>query len=121
MALNPDVEDAAYQLGRLFAVYEQIQVASVGNRSLNRTIKDRFYTAAATNPRRSFAVLDKLSTAHQKKLKPQLGGFFRKLLEEIMDHIDAGHYPTALSLEEQGLFALGYHHQRKDLFTKKEA
>lgn len=121
VALNPDVEDAAYQLGRLFAVYEQIQVASVGNRSLNRTIKDRFYTAAATNPRRSFAVLDKLSTAHQKKLKPQLGGFFRKLLEEIMDHIDAGHYPTALSLEEQGLFALGYHHQRKDLFTKKEA
>jgi CRISPR-associated protein Csd1 len=28
-------------------------------------------------------------------------------------------YPTHLNLEEQGLFAIGYYHQRQDFFKKK--
>jgi CRISPR-associated protein Csd1 len=117
--LNQDVEDAAYQLGRLFAVYEQVQRAAAAGRDLNRTLKDRFYGAASTHPARSFAVIQKLSTAHQKKLAVPQRIYYGNLLDEIYGHVDPQAYPRSLSLEEQGFFALGYHHQRKDLFTRK--
>ena len=29
-------------------------------------------------------------------------------------------FPPVLKLEEQGLFAVGYYHQRQALFTKRE-
>jgi CRISPR-associated protein Csd1 len=36
---------------------------------------------------------------------------------EVMDGISPP-FSTVLSLEEQGLFALGYYHQRQDFFKK---
>ena len=40
-----------------------------------------------------------------------------KRLQEIMGHIDM--FPAHMNLTDQGLFALGYYHQRQDFFTKK--
>ncbi|MFW5995462.1 MAG: type I-C CRISPR-associated protein Cas8c/Csd1, partial [Spirochaetia bacterium] len=117
--LNQDLENTAYQLGRLFAVYEQVQRAAAGRRELNRTIKDRFYAAASTHPARSFVVIQKLSNANQKKLAVSQRVYYGNLLDEIYGRVDARHYPKALSLDEQGFFALGYHHQRKALFTRR--
>ena len=37
-----------------------------------------------------------------------------------MTKIDPGSIPKTLPLEEQGMFVLGYYHQRQYLFTKKE-
>lgn len=31
------------------------------------------------------------------------------------------HFPSHLNLQEQGMFAVGYYHQRQDLFTSKKA
>jgi hypothetical protein len=45
--------------------------------------------------------------------------------EEQVDHIihDFGgkveNFPSSLSLEEQGLFVLGYHHQRYELYRRR--
>ena len=30
-------------------------------------------------------------------------------------------FPSHLSLDDQGQFAIGYYHQRQDFFTKKDA
>ena len=117
--LQRDTDSAPYQLGRLFAVYEKIQSASVGSRTLNRTIRDRFYASASTTPRRSFATITKLSITHQKKLPGNVRTYYDKLLQEIADRLDPDRYPNRLSLDDQGIFALGYYHQRKELFTPK--
>jgi CRISPR-associated protein Csd1 len=48
------------------------------------------------------------------------------LVERQVDRIvhDLGdrteNFPSSLSLEEQGLFILGYHHQRHELFRDRE-
>jgi CRISPR-associated protein Csd1 len=41
-----------------------------------------------------------------------------KLLGEIMG--DLRRFNRTMTLPEQGLFALGFHHQRQDFFRKKE-
>jgi CRISPR-associated protein Csd1 len=38
------------------------------------------------------------------------------MIEEIMLGISA--FPPSLSLEDQGLFAIGYYHQRNAIFQK---
>ncbi len=49
---------SGYLLGRLFAVYEQMQTAALG-RNVNATIKDKFYGSAAAQPRKVFHMLDR--------------------------------------------------------------
>ena len=51
------MQGTGYLLGRLFAVYEQIQTAALG-RNVNATIKDKFYGAASAQPRKVFRMLD---------------------------------------------------------------
>jgi CRISPR-associated protein Csd1 len=64
-------------------------------------------------------VIQKLSNAHQKKLAVPQRIYYGNLLDEIYSRVDSSDYPKALSLDEQGFFALGYHHQRKALFTRR--
>ncbi|EMG19636.1 CRISPR-associated protein (Cas_Csd1) domain protein [Leptospira interrogans serovar Copenhageni str. LT2050] len=45
--------------------------------------------------------------------------WFEKLKGEILAPL-SGRIPNTFSLEEQGLFAVGYYHQRNELFKKKE-
>jgi CRISPR-associated protein Csd1 len=40
------------------------------------------------------------------------------MIEDIMQGINT--FPTHLSLDDQGMFAIGYYHQRNALFTKSE-
>ena len=41
-----------------------------------------------------------------------------RLIAEIVS--DIRDFPAHLNLDEQGRFAIGYYHQRQDMFTKKE-
>ena len=105
----------AYRLGRLFAVLERIQEASVGGPGkLNSTIRDRYYGAASSTPVAVFTTLLRLKNAHLKKLTVGQSVWFEKLLGEILDSITD--FPKHLPLPDQGRFALGYYHQR---FYKK--
>jgi CRISPR-associated protein Csd1 len=45
-------------------------------------------------------------------------GFFQKEIGEVLEAVPS--FPSHLSLEEQGLFALGYYHQRQEYFKKRE-
>jgi len=114
--LDPDNVNTAYRLGRLFAVLEKVQEeASPG---LNATIRDRYYSAASSTPVSVFTTLLRLKNHHLGKLSPGRRIQMEKLIGEILGEVSS--FPSILSLQDQGRFALGYYHQRQFLFTKSE-
>ncbi|HIH03825.1 MAG TPA: type I-C CRISPR-associated protein Cas8c/Csd1 [Methanoregulaceae archaeon] len=109
---NPNVP---YRLGRLFAVLEKAQADANRDREVGSTIKNRYFGSASSTPAVVFPPLIKLAQHHIAK--SEWGWKTTQRMEEIMSGIDA--FPTWLGLEEQGMFMLGYYHQRRALFTKK--
>ena len=105
-----------YCLGRLFAVLEKLQLDA--QPGINATIRDRYYSSASTTPKAVFGTLMRMSTHHLKKLtKPDWRVNAEKRIGMVMALISD--FPAHLNLENQSLFALGYYHQKQDLYTKK--
>ena len=120
VALDPDETNKGYVLGRLFAVYEEIQRAALGGR-VNATIKDKFYGSASATPQRVFAALDRGAANHLAKLgkiSPGRKVNLSKLLAEVMDGMspDQDPFPVSLPAKDQALFGLGYFHQHSEFF-----
>lgn len=116
MAYNPEEKRLGYRLGCLFAVLEKLQ--SDANPGLNATIRDRYYSSASCNPKSVFGTLMRLHAHHLKKLSHHGQRVVaEKRIADIMS--DINEFPAHLNLEEQGLFAIGYYHQRQALFTKQ--
>jgi CRISPR-associated protein Csd1 len=106
----------AYKCGRLLAVIERIQSAAIGNP--NATLTDRYYGSASTAPASVFGVLLRMTQPHLSKLRKQNQGQAIALERALQDAMP-DYFPTTLSLTEQGLFALGYYHQRREFFTPR--
>ena len=121
MALSLENKTPAYLLGRLFATLEMTQNDASGG--VNAGVGDKFYSSASATPRIVFPTLLDLFRKWIKKLsadKPGLAVVRDKLVGEILDDIDSTKgFPSQLSLEERGLFALGYYQQTRAFFTKK--
>jgi len=116
--------DPAYRLGRLFAVLEGIQIQSAQPAKLNATIRDRYYGAASSTPGAVFPTLLRLKNAHLKKLAGGEETYFEKLVGEICGSVEQpalSDFPRQLDLHAQGLFALGYYHQRQSRYAGKQA
>lgn len=116
MGLDKDQPSTGYQLGRLFSILEKIQEAA--NPNINATIRERYYGSACSVPVSVFPTLLRLKNFHIAKIrdKPNLVTYYEKLIGETLEHITS--FPGHLNLYEQGMFALGYYHQRQDFFTK---
>ncbi len=114
--LNEKSTNIAYRLGRLFAVLEKAQKEAIPG--AKATIKDRFYSAASATPGVVFAQLLRMNQHHLAKLEEGSKILKEKLMQEILGEVER--FPAFLNLEDQGMFALGYYHQRKDFFTKKD-
>ena len=120
MTLDVERTDGPYLLGRLFSVLEKAQEEAIPG--ANATMKDRYLSSASATPGLVFHMILKNSTNHIAKLRkdPEKTGrarYFEKLIQDIVDKFD--HFPSTLPAEEQGLFMIGYYHQRKNFFTKK--
>ena len=118
MTLDKERLDNGYILGRLFSVLEKIQQDA--NPSLNSTISDRYFGSASSTPIVVFGTLIRLSKHHLDKIGKKHQGrriFYEKLLQEIIGKID--HFPQHLNINQQGLFSIGYYHQKTDFFTKQ--
>ena len=110
MSLDKDNTNIGYRLGRLFAMLEKIQ--EIANPGINATIRDKFYASASATPMAVFGNLMRLSGHHLSKLDSEKKGlriWLEKQVEEIMSEISS--FPAHLSLEDQGMFAIGYYHQ----------
>jgi CRISPR-associated protein Csd1 len=111
VALDPAHPSSAYQCGRLLAVLEDIQRAALP--SAKATIVDRFFGTASSAPASVFGRLMRGAQPHLGKLERDNPNAYRALqrrLTEVAGELTS--FPRTLTLEEQGLFALGYYHQR---------
>lgn len=114
MSLDTNRTDKGYLLGRLFAALEKTQEDALGI----ATVRERFYSSASATPG---AVFPRILRTYQHHLA-KLDGGHKVNRERLVQSIHAPliSYPAHLNLEEQGLFAVGYYHQRQDFFTKKQ-
>ncbi|HEY3391425.1 MAG TPA: type I-C CRISPR-associated protein Cas8c/Csd1, partial [Lacipirellulaceae bacterium] len=115
MSLDPTRAEPTYHLGRLFAELEKSQEDALPG--INATIKDRYFGAASATPASVFPRLIRMSQHHLGKLDGGNRTYHEKRIQEILGNVDQ--FPSHLSLRDQGLFAIGYYHQRQDIFTKK--
>ncbi len=111
--LNKEQPNPAYHCGRMLAVLESIQRIAIPG--LNATLVDRNYGAACASPASIFGNLLKDATsAHLPKLRKNRPGAYIALdqrLQEVAVAIGSD-FPKTLNLKDQGLFSLGYYHQR---------
>lgn len=120
VSLDTDRTDTPYRLGRLLAIIDKLQQDALG--SVNATLVDRYFGSASSTPAAVFPTLIRRSQHHLGKLrrdKPGLAVNTERVIQDVVSSIAT--FPKTLILEEQGLFALGFYHQRQDLYTKKEA
>lgn len=119
MTVSLDKENCniGYRMGRLFAALEKIQEDA--QPGINATIRDRYYSAASGTPASVMPILMRMKNHHLAKL-PHKGQQvnYERLLGDILGEITD--FPSQLSLQDQGRFAIGYYHQRQDFFTKHE-
>ncbi len=114
MELNENSTNPGYLLGRLFACYERIEDnVKHGNGKLH----ERYFSSAMTTPKQIFPLLSQLNPIYMKQLPENHRIFFDKQMGEIKAALTE--YPSHLSLTEQGLFDLGYYHQKQAFFTRK--
>ncbi|NLX90935.1 MAG: type I-C CRISPR-associated protein Cas8c/Csd1 [Firmicutes bacterium] len=114
MSIDEQNTNTAYRMGRLFALLEKAQEDA--NPGLNATIKDRYFGAASSTPASVFPILLRLAQHHIAK--GEYGRLIDRQIQDVLSEVKS--FPQYLSLEDQGLFVLGYYHQRQALFTKKE-
>jgi len=109
--LDPGNQAPAYLCGRLLTVLESIQRAALGD--VNATIVDRYFGTASSAPAAVFGKLLRGAQPHLSKLRRDRPGSYRAL-QQRLEEVQAGlqGFPKTLSLTDQGLFALGYYHQR---------
>jgi CRISPR-associated protein Csd1 len=106
------------------AVLEQAQQAAI--RGIKTTVVDRFYGTASAAPLSVFPRLVNGAQPHLSKLKRDnaAAGFaINRKIEDILSQVKADKgFPRTLNLQQQGIFALGYYHQRAyDAAQSREA
>ncbi|MBR0281081.1 MAG: type I-C CRISPR-associated protein Cas8c/Csd1 [Oscillibacter sp.] len=117
VALNEESKNEAYALGRLFSLYEAVQLAA--NPGIKATIKDKYFNAASTTPGAVFPTLDSLCQKHLRKLEAGQRIWYEKQILRVADILGEA-YPIRLDLPRQGAFDLGYYHQTQARYAKKE-
>ena len=124
MSLNEQSTNKAYVLGRLFSVLEKLQQEAhsdpKGKVELNSSIRDRYFTSACASPSSVFSILLCLSNTHISKSKY---GKIRSIqIENLLGKLNVNDdpFPAQLSLDDQGIFILGYYHQKSANYAKSE-
>lgn len=122
--LEENLKYIAYQYGRLMAAYEAIQLDASPN--IQRTVTERFFSAMMINPVRSIAKLDALARTHLRKGARDRGKGWHvhhsRRLQDINQKIseqEAAHC-NDLTLEERGLFVLGYWHEKNNTYKRNK-
>ncbi len=111
-------QSPAYICGRLMAVFEQIQYAALGD--VNANVTDKFFGTFSAAPAMLLGRLFANARNHLRKLRGDKPGAFKRLDELLTSVSDQLKEPPKgkLSLHDQGLFALGYYHQRARQFEE---
>jgi CRISPR-associated protein Csd1 len=106
--LNEEHPHPAYHSGRLMAVFADLQHSALGD--VGAGVVQRYYAAASATPALVLGRLARTSQFHLNKLDPGLAHWYENKIAGIWCRIKDA-VPSALNLEEQSLFALGYYQQ----------
>ncbi len=134
--MNPTCTDKGYLLGQLMSVLEKLQAEALG--TVNASIVDRYFSGASASPKSVFGSLLRNARHHARKAKDEAknkGQIFNqeRLIDQICSQFDVSlkdtenpkavyenGFPSYLSLDQQGMFVLGYHQMRKWLWMTRE-
>ncbi|HWM84856.1 MAG TPA: type I-C CRISPR-associated protein Cas8c/Csd1 [Kofleriaceae bacterium] len=112
VSLDENSSQSAYSLGRLFAALERAQQHARHDPGV--TLRDRYFAAASMAPASVFPRLLRLAQHDVSKARADgVDHGIEQTIGHIVDRLPASGFPTVLSLEDQGLFAVGYYHQRE--------
>ncbi len=121
--LDPTCAISAYVCGRLMAEYENLQRTSSGG--VNSSVLDRYFSLASTYPAAAFPKIEDLGLKHLRKLRrdrPSAATAIDRRLLDLHQLLAAkSPYPSRLSLEDQGVFFVGYYHQKAWSIAQIEA
>lgn len=121
VSLDTTNSSVPYLLGRLFAAIEKLQGDALGG-DINATLRDRYFGSASATPALVFPRLLRVSMHHASKAESDHRGWAERVKAEIVERLPAqGAFPRTLDLESQGLFAVGYYHQRQAFFTPRKS
>lgn len=127
--LDETCRSRPYVYGRLMALYENLQwkaddaeqkrrrdvSGSKEKKDINVTVTDRYFALASTCPSAAFPRIINLANAHKRKLRrddPGAAAAIELRLGDVYSLLEPGPFLNQLSIEGQGLFALGYYHQK---------
>jgi CRISPR-associated protein Csd1 len=139
--LDDSLDHPAYLCGRLLAIYDHLQSTAhraqyaahkaddaphKAKEEVNMTVSDRYYALASTLPQLAFPKLVVLSRKHLHKLRRDHPGAAHNIEREIQELHERlakkdARYPPPLNLEDQGRFAIGFHHQRAEAMARAMA
>lgn len=113
--------DAAYNLGRLLAVFENLQDKYHNYETKGAGVVERYYGTASSAPASAFPILCRLARHHLSKVKKEDGAAAYRIEERITEVLSKFQpsslgmppaFPRVLPLEGQGRFALGFYQQK---------
>ena len=123
-SLDPHQDHPAYICGSLLAVYDGLQYQAHRDpdspgQQVGASVVDRYYALASTYPQLAFPKLEALSRAHLRKLRRDRRAAevaISRRIDGLIDRLSAqgAKFPAQLSLEDQGRFVIGFHHQKAD-------
>lgn len=120
--LDPMCKHPAYVNGRLIAIAQRIQEIAIPGVGSGVVVK--FFDAASKSPGNIMPGILKNMNNHLTKIfraKSGLSIWCQKLVGEVLNILPADRekaFPKALDFQDQGLFTLGYYHQRDSFFKK---
>ncbi|WP_287434743.1 type I-C CRISPR-associated protein Cas8c/Csd1 [Maritimibacter sp.] len=116
--LSDEIEDVSYNLGRLFAVLESVQLVNnsrLGNSFVGQGFARAAGSPAATFPRLITVARAKLDTFDDARDKARFS-WVETELKNVMERLPSD-LPAHLALEDQARFVVGYFQQR---WTKRD-
>lgn len=126
MNYDRDFPNAAYHCGALMAVYADLQRAAM--EEVNATIVQRFYASASRTPTLVLGTLERMGAVYldqlRKKSKHGLANIYEGRLNDIYSFFGKDGFrqlPSALNLEDQSYFALGYRQMCTQMNADKAA
>jgi CRISPR-associated protein Csd1 len=117
-SLNTASKMVAYNIGRLIAVYNEIQRAAYGD--VNASVLEKYYASVSKTPAMVLGRLAQLSNHHMSAIKSDgLRRYYEKQLDSIWVKLPQ-EIPKMFTVKEQTEFALGYYQQRALMHIRKE-
>ena len=116
-----ETSDAAYNCGRLLAIFDDLQMNAHDFKLEGAGVVERYYGSASSAPNSAFGILWRLHQHHLKKVSRNNKGASEAIKRRIAEiaalfpqpaPLQPPEFPRTFSLVQQGRFALGFYQQK---------